>query len=95
MVFMTHHETEAKALRAIKERLGNKLLAVQVQQLEGKFFHNQVVNYMKKKYKDIPFTIKHDSITLPESCASFIADEINVLATSFFKRRVQLKADLL
>jgi hypothetical protein len=95
-VFMTYHEVEAKALRDTKKRLTNKLLAVQVQKLEGKFFHHILVSYMKNKYKDIPFTIKHDSITLPQSCAGFLTSEFNKLIQDFFGREdIQLKADLI
>ena len=96
MVFMTYHEQEAKALREIKKKLGNKLLAVQVQTLEGKFFHDVIVHHLSSKYKDIPFTIKHDSITLPQSCASFLLDELNTLVREFFDRGdIELKADIL
>jgi hypothetical protein len=95
-VFMAHHEPQAKALRSIKKELGNKLLAVQVQSLEGKFFHHIVVDHIKTNYRDVPFTIKHDSITLPESCASFILPELNNLVREFFKRNdIELKADRL
>lgn len=95
-VFMFYHEKEAKALREIKKKLGNKLLAVQVQSLEGKFFHHIAVDYMKANYIDVPFTIKHDSITLPESCASFILPELNNLVREFFKRSdIELKAEIL
>ena len=95
-VFMFYHENEARALREIKKKLGNKLLAVQVQSLEGKFFHHIAVDYMKTNYIDVPFTIKHDSITLPESCASFILPELNNLVREFFKRSdIELKAELL
>lgn len=95
-VFMTYHETEAKALRDTKKILGNKLLAVQVQKLEGKFFHHILVRYMKQNYVDIPFTIKHDSITLPQSCAGFLTEEFNGLVHAFFGRNdIELKADLL
>ena len=95
-VFMFHHEVEAKALREAKKRLSNKLLAVQVQKLEGKFFHHILVHHIKTNYIDIPFTIKHDSITLPESCASFLLDELNELVHAFFGRNdIKLKADLL
>lgn len=95
IVFMQHHEAEAKALRSIKKSIGNRLLAVQVQELEGKFFHHIVVNYLKTNYKEIPFTIKHDSLTIPISCADFIKPEIDALATAFFNRSVTLKADVL
>jgi len=95
-VFMFYHEHEAKALREIKKTLGNKLLAVQVQSLEGKFFHHIVVDYIKTNYRDVPFTIKHDSITLPKSCASFILPELNNLVREFFKRNdIELKAEIL
>ena len=86
-VFYWNFESEAKALRDLKRHLGNKLLAVQVQGLEGDFFHNTIVSYMKqKRYYDIPFTIKHDSITLPMSQASFLIDELNNLVHEFFGR---------
>lgn len=85
-VFHEHHKHEAEALRNIKSILGNKLLAVQVQKLEGSFFHNIVVKYLKKHYIDVPFTIKHDSITLPKECASFLIDELNTLVQQFFNR---------
>lgn len=83
-VFEEYHTNEARALRSIKKQLGNKLLAVQVQTLEGKFFHDICVNYLKSKYVSIPFTIKHDSITIPQSCASFLIEELNELVKVFF-----------
>jgi hypothetical protein len=95
IVFMQHHEAEAKALRSIKKALGNRLLAVKVQELEGKFFHHIVVTYLKTNYKEIPFTIKHDSLTIPVSCADFLKPEIDALASQFFRRNVNLKADVL
>ena len=95
IVFMQHHEKEAKALRNIKKALTNRLLAVRVQELEGKFFHHIVVNYLKTNYKEIPFTIKHDSLTIPISCADFLKPEIDALASQFFRRNVELKADVL
>ena len=41
----------------------------------------------QKRYYDIPFTIKHDSITLPMSQASFLIDELNNLVHEFFGRK--------
>ena len=84
IVFNDCFPIEAQALRSVKKQLGNKLLAVQVQTLEGKFFHDICVNYLKSKYIDIPFTIKHDSITIPISCASFLIEELNELVKNFF-----------
>lgn len=96
IAFMANHEREAKALREMKKKLGNSLLAIQVQQLEGKFFHHLVVGHLKENYKDIPFTIKHDSITLPKSCAAFLIDELNQMVRRFFGRYdIELKAELL
>jgi hypothetical protein len=83
--FEKHFPVEAISLRSIKKQLGNKLLAVQVQTLEGKFFHDICVNYIKSKYKNVPFTIKHDSITLPQVEASYLIDELNKLIKDFFK----------
>ena len=83
--FQTHFPIEALSLRSIKKQLGNKLLAVQVQTLEGKFFHDICVNYIKSNYKSVPFTIKHDSITLPQSEASYLITELNQLVKDFFK----------
>jgi hypothetical protein len=83
-VFSESHPNEANNLRTIKKQLGNKLLAVEVQKLEGKFFHDICVTHIKTNYRDIPFTIKHDSITLPRSCASFLIDELNKLIHEFF-----------
>jgi len=84
-VFMKYHKDEALALRSIKKRLGNKGLAVQVQTLEGKFFHDTIVSYLKTNYKNVPFSIKHDSVTLPESEASYLIEELNQLVRDFFK----------
>ena len=87
-VFYWNFESEAKALRDLKRHLGNKLLAIQVQGLEGDFFHNTIVSYMlQNRYFDIPFTIKHDSITLPESQASYLIAELNNLVHEFFGRK--------
>ena len=75
---------------------GGSKLAVQVQDLEGNFFHNVIVGYMKANYIDVPFTIKHDSITMPKSCASYILPELNKLVREFFHRNdIELKADIL
>jgi hypothetical protein len=91
--FLANFPNEANALREAKKIVGNTRkgtkqggsnLAVYVQKLEGKFFHDICVNYIKTNYKDIPFTIKHDSITLPKSCASFLASELNTLIHDFF-----------
>ncbi|MEY3824532.1 MAG: hypothetical protein RLZZ13_454 [Pseudomonadota bacterium] len=77
-------KTNQKADGTTSIQIGGSNLAVYVQKLEGKFFHDICVNYMKTNYKDIPFTIKHDSITLPESCASFLTSELNILIHDFF-----------
>lgn len=91
--FLANFPDEANALRDAKKivgntRKGNKQggsnLAVYVQKFEGKFFHDICVNYMKSNYKDIPFSIKHDSVTLPVSCASFLTSELNILIHDFF-----------
>ena len=92
MIFMTYHEAEAKVLRESKKQKGNKLLAISVQRLEAKFFHSIIVDYMKRKHKTVPFTIKHDSITMPTSEASHILYELNELVNIFFNRKeLQLK----
>lgn len=85
MVFMEHHEETAKHLRELKKELGNKLLAVEVQRLESDFFHKQIVSYLKKHYPNIPFIIKHDSISVPMSSASYLAIELNELVKMFFR----------
>jgi hypothetical protein len=75
---------------------GGSRLAVRVQDLEGKFFHHILVSHIKTNYIDVPFTIKHDSITLPKSCASYILPELNILVREFFQRNdIELKADIL
>jgi hypothetical protein len=83
-VFKEHFPVEAENLLSIKRKLTNKGLAVQVQTLEGKFFHDIIVNYLKTNYKNVPFTIKHDSVTLPESEASYLIEELNQLVRNFF-----------
>jgi hypothetical protein len=85
MVFMQHHEETAKALRELKHKLGNKLLAVEVQRLESQFFHKIVVDYIVRNYPNVPFIIKHDSISLPSSEASYLAEELNDLVKEFFR----------
>ena len=75
--------------------IGGSLLAVKVQELEGRFFHYVVASYMRQNHKSVPFTIKHDSITMPQSCAAYIATEIDALASDFFGRVVELKKELL
>lgn len=99
-VFMIHHEPEAILLRSVKKRLGsgtilddtgkkkmrgNALLAIEVQKLEAHLFHTIIVDHMKRNYPDIPFTIKHDSITMPMAAASYIAPELDQLVSKFFK----------
>jgi len=85
-IFMTHHEAEAKALRAIKKKLGNSGLAIEVQRMEAYFFHHIIVNHMMTHHKGVPFTIKHDSINLPAREASYIIPELNQLFKAFFNR---------
>lgn len=95
-IFMQYHESEAIALRNEKKRLGNKLLAVEVQRLEARFFHTWIVDYMKTNHKNVPFIIKHDSIMLPACEASYIVPELNYLLRRFFKRNgMQLKVSVL
>lgn len=84
-VFKEHFPVEAENLLSIKRKLTNKGLAVQVQTLEGKFFHDTIVSYLKTNYKNVPFSIKHDSVTLPESEASYLIEELNQLVRDFFK----------
>lgn len=96
VIYGTHYPHEANALREYKKIIGNKALAVEVQALEGKFFHNTIVSYLMSKYKSVPFTIKHDSITLPQSEASRVKAELNELLRLFFDdRNVSLKASTL
>jgi hypothetical protein len=85
MIFYTNHTKTAMELRKLKQKLGNKLLAIEVQKLESDFFHKILVGYIVKKYPNIPFIIKHDSITLPKSEALTIADELNKLVKDFFR----------
>ena len=96
-VFMFNFEEDAKKLRDLKKVLGNRQLAIQVQTLEGNFFHNIVTDYMiKSRNYDIPFTIKHDSITLPMSEASHLIEELNKLIRDFFQRDdINFKFDVL
>jgi hypothetical protein len=91
-IFATYYPKEFKSLRSLKEKLGNKGLAVEVQKLEGFFFHTIVVNHMRTNYKDVHYCIKHDSIAIPESAAAYIYPELNALAAKFFNRpEIQLK----
>jgi len=95
--FMFNFEADAKKLRDLKKVLGNRQLAIEVQTLEGNFFHNTIADYMiKSRNYDIPFTIKHDSITLPMSEASHLIEELNKLAREFFGRNdISFKFDVL
>ena len=96
-VFMFNFEEDAKKLRDLKRVLGNRQLAIEVQTLEGNFFHNIVTKYMlENRYFDVPFTIKHDSITLPISQAAYLIDELNKLIREFFQREdINFKFDVL
>jgi len=96
-VFMFNFEADAKKLRDLKKVLGNRQLAIEVQTLEGNFFHNAITNYMiNSRNYDIPFTIKHDSITLPMSEASHLIEELNKLVREFFGRKdISFKFDVL
>jgi len=96
-VFMFNFEEDAIKLRDLKRVLGNRQLAIEVQTLEGNFFHNIVTSYMiQNRYYDIPFTIKHDSITLPISQASYLIEELNNLVREFFGRNdISLKFEIL
>lgn len=84
-------------VKGIKKVLGNRQLAIEVQTLEGNFFHNIISDYMiKSRSYDIPFTIKHDSITLPMSEASHLIEELNKLVRDFFGREdISFKFDVL
>ena len=95
--FMFNFEADAKKLRDLKKVLGNRQLAIEVQTLEGNFFHNTISDYMiKSRNYDIPFTIKHDSITLPMSEASHLIEELNKLVREFFGRDdISFKFDVL
>ena len=51
---------------------------------------------IKSRNYDIPFTIKHDSITLPMSEASHLIEELNKLIRDFFQRDdINFKFDVL
>jgi len=92
MIFMANHEETAIQLRELKKKLGNKLLAVEVQRLESLFFHKIIVSHITENYRDIPFIIKHDSVTVPESVADFLTVELNVLVKEFFRcKTIELK----
>lgn len=95
--FMFNFEADAKKLRELKKILGNRQLAIEVQTLEGNFFHNTIADYMiKNRNFDIPFTIKHDSITLPMSEASHLIEELSNLVREFFGRKdINFKFDIL
>jgi hypothetical protein len=96
IVFGEHYPNEARALREYKRKVGNKALAREVQALEGKFFHSILVSYLRGKYIDLPFTIKHDSITLPTSSVPVVLYEVNKLLREFFQSdNVSLKASKL
>jgi hypothetical protein len=92
IVFMQHHENEALLLREHKKHYGNKLLAVKVQALEAYFFHTIIVTIMEREFKQVPYTIKHDSITMPSNEAERIYPVLNQLAKEFFSRNeIELK----
>jgi len=94
--FNLHFPVEAKQLRNIKKRLGNRLLAVQVQTLEGKFFHDICVYYLKTNFDNIPFSIKHDSITFPVRFKALLLPKLNNLVNKFFNDlEFNFKAELL
>lgn len=96
VVYANYHEEESIILRSIKKKIGNSELAIQVQRLEAHVFHTLIVKHMKDNHRCVPFTIKHDSITLPMSEASYILDELNELVRTFFKVQwIQLKAEKL
>lgn len=92
-VFMQNFPSEAIALRDIKKRIGNKALAVEVQRLEAKLFHITIVSFLKQHYKNVPFSIKHDSITLPASEGKKISSKLNKIIQEFFKMDVCFKVD--
>ena len=51
---------------------------------------------IQSRYYDIPFTIKHDSITLPMSQASYLIEELNNLVREFFNmKEISLKFEIL
>jgi hypothetical protein len=94
-VFMLNFPNDAQPLRDIKQKIGNKNLAVEVQRLEAKLFHVTIVSYLMSKFKDAPFSIKHDSITLPMSIADKVEKELNKMLFDFFSMDVQFKREIL
>lgn len=95
-VFMTYFPAEAVALRTIKKKLGNSMLAVNVQKLEARLFHKLIVDLMHAKFKHVPFTIKHDSITIPEAYVNQVKNDLDRIVQMFFRRNdINLKAELL
>lgn len=92
MVFAEYYPNDFKQLRAVKRKIGNKALAVQVHKIEGYFFHTLVVNYMRTNHIDVPFSIKHDCISIPSKGAAYIYSDLNHLARQFFNRNeIKLK----
>jgi hypothetical protein len=95
-IYMTHFPTEAGALRTIKKRLGNSMLAINVQRLEARLFHKLIVEVMSKKFRSVPFTVKHDSITIPASHVNQVKNELDRIVRMFFNRNdINLKAEVL
>lgn len=95
-IYMTHFPKEAEALRTIKKRLGNSMLAVNVQRLEARLFHKLIVEVMSKKFRSVPFTVKHDSITIPANHVNQVKNELDRIVRMFFNRNdINLKSEVL
>lgn len=90
--FFEFFPDEAIKLFTAKTMYGNGGFAIKVQELEGNLFHHQIVGLMRRKFKSIPFVIKHDSIKFPITYADELLPLLDeILKTSLDDNRLTFK----
>lgn len=91
--FAINYPNDAKKLLSLKYRIGNSALAKRVHKLEGKLFHVQIVSFMEKNYKYIPYSIKHDSIKIPIRFVDELKPQFEEIISSYFGRQLELNLE--
>lgn len=91
--FAISFPNDAKRLLNLKYKIGNSALAKRVHKLEGKLFHVQIVSFMEKNYKHIPYSIKHDSIKIPIRFVDELKPQFEEIVSSYFGRQLELNLE--
>ena len=88
--FALVYPNDAKKLLNIKYTIGNSALAKKVHKLEGKLFHLQIVSFMERHYRNIPYSIKHDSIKIPIRFVDELKPQLEAIVSKYFNRQLEL-----